>query len=186
MKKLLLAFVLFIALFSTDVEAFDWNWEYDPPTCEGLKITWPTDLPHDAIDVNIRVKDLTNDKVTTFNYRNADGFELGVEHTFKVELEYFEYQWVQVHGTNYHWEGSIVCELGKGEIVEEPPTEVEVIPEDKEEPPTEVEVTPEDKEEELPKAGIEDVGMITLSIMLMGVSLMVIGWGYNQGEEKEG
>lgn len=167
MKKLLLAFVISITMFSTDVEAFDWNWEYDPPTCEGLKITWPTDLPHDAIDVNIRVKDLTNDKVTTFNYRNANGFELGVEHTFKVELEYFEYQWVQVHGTNYHWEGSIVCERGKGEIVEEPPTEVEV--------------TPEDKEEELPKSGIEDVGMITLSIMLMGVSLMVIGWGYKRG-----
>lgn len=128
-------------------KAFDWNWKYGAPTCEGLKITWPKDLLHDAIDVNIRVKNLKTGEIITENFREADGFELGVEHTFKIELEYFEYEWVQVHGTNYHWEGSVVCGV-KPEIPEEPTPEPEV---------PEVPVVPEVPEPEVPEVPIPEV-----------------------------
>lgn len=107
-----------IVFVSAEEPEFDWNWTYKAPTCEGLKVTFPVELPHDAIDINIRVKDLITGEIKTFNFRDVDGFEKGVEHTFTIDLKYFEYQWIQVHGTNYHWEGSVVC--GEEPVVEPP------------------------------------------------------------------
>lgn len=155
---------------------FNWDWTYEAPTCEGLKVTFPVDLPHDAIDVNIRVKDLITGEVKTYNFRDDEGFELGVEHVFRIELEYFEYQWIQVHGTNYHWEGSVVCgnlpEVPEVPKEPEPPIEEPTPPIEEtpiEETPIEevedIETVHEDVEE-LPQTGVSPKYLALVSIAL--------------------
>ena len=89
---------------------------YAPPTCEGLTVTYPENIPAgQAKDVNIRVKNLSSGEVQTFNFRNNDGTYSGTQ-TFNVKdhpswpgWTWFEYQWTQVAGSNYHWEGSVSC-----------------------------------------------------------------------------
>lgn len=97
-------------------QPFDWNWQYAAPTCDGLTVVYPANLPAgQANDVNIRVKNLDTGEVRTFNFHNNSGTWSGTK-TFDVRSHgewpgwrYFEWQWTQVAGTNYHWEGSVVC-----------------------------------------------------------------------------
>lgn len=97
---------------------FDWNWTYAPPTCDGLTVLYPSNVPagSDNKDVNIRVKNLDTDEVVTFNFHDSDFKTAGKRVTYKVTdhpswpgWAHYEYQWTQVHGTNYHWEGSVPC-----------------------------------------------------------------------------
>ncbi len=97
---------------------FDWNWQYDAPTCTGLTVAYPNNIPAGSNnkDVNIRVKNLVTGEVQTFNFHDSDFITSGKTVTYKVTEHpnwpgwtYYEYQWTQVHGTNYHWEGSVVC-----------------------------------------------------------------------------
>ncbi len=96
--------------------SFDPNWQYPAPTCDGLTVTYPTDIPAgQANDVNIKVKNLATSEVKTFNFHNGTGTWSGAQ-TFNVTARtdwpgwtWFQYQWVQVAGTNYHWEGSVTC-----------------------------------------------------------------------------
>ncbi|UTX51021.1 hypothetical protein KI440_02330 [Candidatus Saccharibacteria bacterium TM7i] len=95
---------------------FDWNWQYAAPTCDGLTVTYPADLPAgQANDVNIRVKNMETGEVRTFNFHNNTGTWSGTQ-TFDVKAhpdwpgwKYYEFQWTQVAGTNYHWQGSLIC-----------------------------------------------------------------------------
>ena len=97
---------------------FDWNWQYDAPTCTGLTVAYPNNIPAGSNnkDVNIRVKDLVSGEVRTFNFHDSDFITSGKTVTYKVTEHpnwpgwtYYEVQWTQVHGTNYHWEGSVTC-----------------------------------------------------------------------------
>ncbi|MGH7218505.1 MAG: hypothetical protein ACREGE_03645 [Candidatus Microsaccharimonas sp.] len=97
---------------------FDWNWQYDAPTCTGLTVVYPNNIPAGSNnkDVNIRVKDLVSGDVRTFNFHDSNFITSGKTVTYKVTEHpnwpgwtYYEVQWTQVHGTNYHWEGSVVC-----------------------------------------------------------------------------
>ena len=99
--------------------SFDWNWQYAAPTCKaGLVVAYPDDIPagSDNKDVNIKVKDLASGTVKTFNFHDSDFKTSGKTVTYDVtkhpdwfDSTWYEYLWTQVHGTNYHWEGSVVC-----------------------------------------------------------------------------
>jgi hypothetical protein len=97
---------------------FSWDWQYAAPTCDGLTVAYPNNIPAGSNnkDVNIRVKDLVSGEVRTFNFHDSDFVTSGKTVTYKVTEHpswpgwtYYEYQWTQVHGTNYHWEGSVTC-----------------------------------------------------------------------------
>lgn len=97
---------------------FDWNWQYAAPTCDGLTVAYPNNIPagSDNKDVNIRVKNLVTGETKTFNFHDSNFNTSGKTVTYKVTdhpdwpgWTYYEVQWTQVHGTNYHWEGSVIC-----------------------------------------------------------------------------
>lgn len=97
---------------------FDWNWQYAAPTCDGLTVAYPNNIPagSDNKDVNIRVKNLVTGETKTFNFHDSNFNTSGKTVTYKVTEHpnwpgwtYYEVQWTQVHGTNYHWEGSVIC-----------------------------------------------------------------------------
>lgn len=123
LKKAAALFVAVLLVFGfnfgkpalAEADDFDWNWTYPAPTIEGgLVVTYPDNLPSgQSNDVNIRVKNLDTNEVRTFNFHNNSGTWSGTV-TFKVTehpnwpgWDNYEYQWVQVAGTNYHWEGSV-------------------------------------------------------------------------------
>lgn len=106
----------------TRVEGFDWNkckpptnwdWQYNV-TCTGINGTNPNG-PIDSVDSNVRIKNLITGEVRTFNYHPNTGgpasFSWTYADQFKVPSSwtYYEVQWVQVNGTNYHWQGSLKC-----------------------------------------------------------------------------
>ncbi|WP_418274986.1 LPXTG cell wall anchor domain-containing protein [Isoptericola jiangsuensis] len=90
------------------------GWFYPAPTCEGsLVVTYPGGVSGN--DVNVRVRDLVTDESRTFNFHRNDGSWDGTR-TFDPTAHrdwpgwtYYTYEWVQVDGTNYHWEGDVVC-----------------------------------------------------------------------------
>ena len=97
---------------------FDWNWQYAAPTCDGLSVVYPSNIPagSDNKDVNIRVKDLTTGTVKTFNFHDSNFDTKGKTVVYDVRQHpdwpgwsWYEVQWTQVHGTNYHWQGSATC-----------------------------------------------------------------------------
>ena len=99
-------------------QPFDWNWQYAAPTCDGLTVVYPKNIPagSDNKDVNIRVKNLTTGETQTFNFHDSNFNTSGKTVTYQVTQHpnwpgwtYYEVQWTQVHGTNYHWEGSVIC-----------------------------------------------------------------------------
>lgn len=102
---------------STPDGPFDWNWEYADPTCAGLVVAYPGDLPEgQANDVNIRL--LTDQGQVTLNYHHNEGtwsgtraFPYSQHRSWPVGVTSYEVQWIQVAGTNYHWQGSLRCLL---------------------------------------------------------------------------
>lgn len=106
----------------TRVEGFDWNkctpptnydWKYQV-TCTGVSGTNPNG-PIDSVDSNVRIKNLKTGEVRTFNYHpNTSGpasfsWSYTAQYGMPATWDYYEVQWVQVNGTNYHWQGSLVC-----------------------------------------------------------------------------
>lgn len=105
---------------------FDWDWQYDAPTCDGITITFPADLPESqqgVLEVNVRFSFGTLQyKLEGDAYRAAfpDGhagatvalpwsaFRNG---TVPTDGEW-QIEWVQVHGTNHHWTGEVRCGAG--------------------------------------------------------------------------
>lgn len=96
---------------------FDWNWKYADPTCAGLVVAYPGDLPQgQANDVNIRLR--TPAGQVTLNYHNDEGtwsgtraFPYSQHRGWPAGTTDYTVEWVQVAGTNYHWEKGLRCLL---------------------------------------------------------------------------
>ena len=97
---------------------FDWNWEYPDPTCTALTVTYPAGIPAgQANDVNVRIKYGANfGSEITLNFHNNGGTWSGTktftysEHpNWPANIGQYKVVWTQVGGTNYHWEGEVVC-----------------------------------------------------------------------------
>lgn len=93
---------------------FDWDWQYAAPTCEALVVVYPKDLPAgQANDVNVRFS--IDGKDVTLNFHNNSGTWSGTktfvfaDHPQWKDPTAWTLKWVQVGGTNFHWEGSISC-----------------------------------------------------------------------------
>ena len=95
--------------------SFDWNWTYDDPTCDGVTVDYPSDIPEgQANDVNVRVE--TDHGTQTLNFHNNEGTWSGLQDFNLVDhpqwdagTKAYAITWVQVGGTNYHWQGDVSC-----------------------------------------------------------------------------
>lgn len=104
----------------TPTGPFDWDWTYQDPTCTGVTVDYPADIPDgQANDVNIRVETPTG--VQTLNFHNNDGtwsgshaFNLADHAQWDAGTPSYDITWVQVGGTNYHWKGDVGCVLEDG------------------------------------------------------------------------
>ncbi|MFF2370245.1 hypothetical protein ACFVS8_06780, partial [Agromyces sp. NPDC058110] len=93
---------------------FDWNWEYAAPTCKALTVVYPSNIPAgQANDVNVRV--IADGKELTLNFHNNTGTWSGTkvftfdQHPKWPDPDVWSVVWVQVGGTNYHWQGKVDC-----------------------------------------------------------------------------
>ncbi|WP_394551500.1 hypothetical protein ACDF64_11775 [Agromyces sp. MMS24-JH15] len=93
---------------------FDWNWQYAAPSCDALVVAYPKDLPAgQANDVNVRFSIDGTD--VTLNFHNNGGTWSGTKtFTFADHPQWKDptswiVKWVQVGGTNFHWEGAVSC-----------------------------------------------------------------------------
>ena len=93
---------------------FDWNWKYAAPTCAATTVTYPSNLPSgQANDANIRFRSATAE--FTLNFHEGSDTRSGI-HAFiyadhpngPAGLTAWDVVWVQVAGTNYHWQGDVV------------------------------------------------------------------------------
>jgi hypothetical protein len=90
------------------------NWEYADPTCDSLYVKYPNlPNPDNANHVNIRFSG--NGKTFTLNWHTAGSWApastfVYEDHSFwPADFTVFTVEWVQVAGTNYHWEGELEC-----------------------------------------------------------------------------
>jgi len=93
---------------------FDWNWEYAAPTCKALTVVYPKNIPSgQANDVNVRV--IADGKEITLNFHKSSGTWSGTQtftfdqHKDWTDPDIWSVVWVQVAGTNYHWQGKVDC-----------------------------------------------------------------------------
>jgi hypothetical protein len=94
---------------------WDWNWEYAAPTCAALTVDYPSNIPSSqANDVNVRVQ--TDNGPITLNFHNNEGtwsghtvFTYASHPSWPAGLTSYDVVWVQVGGTNYHWQGTVTC-----------------------------------------------------------------------------
>jgi len=97
-----------------EVPPFSWDWEYGDPTCAGVTVDYPSNIPDgQANDVNIRVE--TDHGQQTLNFHRNEGFWSGstpfnlADHPQWAGASEYHITWVQVGGTNYHWQGDVGC-----------------------------------------------------------------------------
>ena len=95
---------------------FDWDWQYEQPTCTALTVVYPANIPDgQANDVNVKIKNLTTNEVKTLNFHKNSGTWSGTKvfdfqsHSQWPGWTYYSVTWVQVAGTNYHWSGEVKC-----------------------------------------------------------------------------
>jgi hypothetical protein len=94
---------------------FTWDWKYAAPTCTGLSVAYPADIPSgQANDVNVRVD--TDHGQVTLNFHNNTGtwggttsFPFTTHPSWPAGVTSYHVTWVQVGGTNYHWQGDVAC-----------------------------------------------------------------------------
>ncbi|MFC4785264.1 DUF7507 domain-containing protein [Nocardioides sp. MAHUQ-72] len=99
----------------SDPGDFSWDWEYDDPSCTGLTVDYPANIPDgQANDVNVRVQ--TDKGQVTLNFHNNDGFWGGTasfpyasHRDWPAGVTSYSVVWTQVGGTNYHWQGTVRC-----------------------------------------------------------------------------
>lgn len=99
---------------------FDWNWSYPAPSCSEVTVAYPGDIPSgQANDVNVRVA--TDRGTRTLNFHKDDGtwtgtvgFVLASHPRWPSSVRRYTVEWVQVGGTNYHWQGDLDCVVGDG------------------------------------------------------------------------
>ncbi|GAW52241.1 MULTISPECIES: hypothetical protein [unclassified Nocardioides] len=115
------------------VVPWDWNWEYADPACDALTVDYPSNIPDgQANDVNIRVQ--TDSGPVTLNFHHNEGtwsgrtvFTYAGHPGWPADLTSYDVVWVQVGGTNYHWQGSVSCSSttsSDDEVVEPAVTDV--------------------------------------------------------------
>lgn len=100
---------------TTEVVPWTWDWQYAPPACDALTVDYPANIPSgQANDVNIRFE--TNLGELTLNFHNNDGtwsgrtiFTYAAHPQWPAGVTAYRVVWVQVGGTNYHWQGSLGC-----------------------------------------------------------------------------
>lgn len=94
---------------------FTWDWTYADPTCAGLSVAYPSDIPSgQANDVNVRVE--TDHGQLTLNFHNNTGtwsgttsFPFTTHPSWPAGVTSYHVTWVQVGGSNYHWQGDVAC-----------------------------------------------------------------------------
>ncbi|GIG25715.1 hypothetical protein [Cellulomonas denverensis] len=104
------------------VARFDWDWTYPTPTCDGLLVAFPDDLPDSQLGVvefNVHTSAgslqfrLTGDDYRELFQTGHAGVSLFVPwcgFTGADDLPgEWTVTWVQVHGSNYHWQGAVTC-----------------------------------------------------------------------------
>ena len=97
---------------------FDYNWEYEGPTCDTFTVSYPADIPFgQANDVNIRFRKPDGSQFT-LNFHKNEGywsgntsFDYRLHPQWPAGLTEWTAEWTQVAGTNYHWEGMRTCVL---------------------------------------------------------------------------
>ncbi|WP_062388019.1 hypothetical protein [Demequina iriomotensis] len=95
---------------------FDWDWTYDAPTCAALTVEYPATLPSgQAKDVNVTIKNTATGATKTLNFHKGYGTWSGTQtFTFASHPQWpgwsqYAVTWIQVAGTNHHWQGSVSC-----------------------------------------------------------------------------
>jgi len=104
---------------------FDFDWQYPAPTCDGVTIPFPADLPKgqqgDVMEVNV-----TGGSISGMQYKlEGDAYKAKYPNghagltVFIPWSDFRNYSipktgvWtvtgLQVHGTNYHWSGNFEC-----------------------------------------------------------------------------
>ncbi|MDH6182267.1 hypothetical protein M2152_002449 [Microbacteriaceae bacterium SG_E_30_P1] len=118
-----------VTFSSFPADCFNWNWEYPAPTCESLTVTYPSGIPAgQANDVNVRIKYGVNfANEVTLNFHNNTGTWSGTQSfvyaqhpNWPANIGQYKVVWVQVGGTNYHWQGEVTC----GELPKDASAEV--------------------------------------------------------------
>lgn len=105
--------------------SFNFDWKYDAPTCTGLTVLYPANIPdHQTNDVNVRIALPSGERVT-LNYHLDGGDWTGLrafnyfQHPrWPAGTTEFKVEWTQVGGSNYHYgesfhnapvEGPLLC-----------------------------------------------------------------------------
>ena len=96
---------------------FNWDWQYAAPTCTALSVDYPANLPDDqAKDVKVTIVNLGGPGETTLLWTAGTDqvFSGSTTFTFADHADwpgwtYYKVTWVQVAGTNYHWEVGLTC-----------------------------------------------------------------------------
>lgn len=99
--------------------SFDWNWTYGTPSCDSVVVAYPSNIPEgQSNDVNIRLE--TDRGQVTLNYHRNEGtwsgttsFVYSQHPLWPAGVTAYDVTWVQVGGTNYHWQGDVACALGE-------------------------------------------------------------------------
>lgn len=97
------------------VVPWTWDWTYADPTCTRLTVDYPANIPDgQANDVNVRFETATGS--FTLNFHHDTGTWSGrtiltfAGHAqWPAGLTAYDVVWVQVGGTNYHWQGRVPC-----------------------------------------------------------------------------
>ncbi|MFC8734214.1 hypothetical protein ACFT5B_17320 [Luteimicrobium sp. NPDC057192] len=106
-----------VTIHEVKQDDFTWDWPYAAPTCKkGVTVDYPADLPAgQANDVNVTVTNLETGEQRTFNFHKDQGTWTGTQHFNPADAEnwpgwkQYAYTWVQVAGTNYHWQDQVEC-----------------------------------------------------------------------------
>ena len=109
---------------------FSWDWRYADPTCRDLIVAYPADIPSgQANDVNVRVE--TDHGQVTLNFHNDTGtwggttsFAFTSHPSWPAGVASYDITWVQVAGTNYHWQGDVSCTTDGDPVTPDVPQEV--------------------------------------------------------------
>jgi hypothetical protein len=115
------------------VTPWDWNWQYADPACDALTVDYPSNIPDgQANDVNIRFR--TDSGPLTLNFHANEGtwsgrtvFTYASHPNWPAGLTSYDVVWVQVGGTNYHWQGTVSCpadSLSDPQLLEQAVTDV--------------------------------------------------------------
>ena len=103
---------------------FDWSWTYTAPTCSGVTIAFPSNLPasqQGVMEVNVLSGSASGMqyKLEGQSYQNKYPNGHAGQTVFVPWSDFrnaknppngaFTVTSLQVHGTNYHWKGNLVC-----------------------------------------------------------------------------